>query len=361
MSASIPTPPPTVATVPPVCAAPLAAPPKAADPPVASVAATTAEPEVNDDAEERSTFWRDFLYTSPTWGISMLLHIILVLSLAMYTTVEVLKPGTSVLTASMLDAPEALEEQTDDVIKFEELEVNPTAIENPNSSDSNVDASNTSMSPEKIENSSPSDLPAIADFGDAGSGLLTDFGEAMIDKPGSGTSASFFGVPAKGKKFCFVVDNSGSMKGAKFENALYELATAIDKLTPTQSFYIIFFSDKPYPLFYPSPASGFVQAIPKNKQLLAQWLSTVELHKQTKGSEAMKLALDLGPDVIYLLGDGAFTDSTVKDVLAREAIRTKIHTIGFNMKPGSRPAKDFEAIAQKFYGSYREVSEKPVK
>ncbi len=291
----------------------------------------------------------------------MLLHIILVLALAMYTTVEFEKSGTSIMTASMIDAPETLEEQFDDVIKLEEVEVNSMAVENPDPSDSQIDAADAAMAPEKVESSAPSDLPAIADFGDPGSGMLADFGEAMIDKPGSGTSASFFGVPAKGKKFCFVVDNSNSMRGAKFENAIYELSTAIDKLTPAQSFYIIFFSDKPYPLFYPTPASSFVQASPKNKQLLIQWLSTVELHRQTKGSEAMTMALDLRPDVIYLLGDGAFTDSTVKDVMARESTRTKVHTIGFNMKPGSRPAKDFETIAQKFYGTYREVSEKPVK
>jgi hypothetical protein len=355
MSTAIPSAPSPVASTLPTSASPLAI-----FPACGTVTESLDQPQIDTTDEERSTFWRDFLYSSPTWGISMLVHMALVLGLAMYTTVEVLKDGGSALTATVVDAPEALE-QIDDVIKFEEVEVDPKTVENPNPTDSQMVSADSSLSPEKLDSNSQGELPAIADFGDAGSGLTTDFGEMKIDKPGSGTSASFFGVPAKGKKFCFVVDNSGSMKGDKFKNALYELGAAIDKLTPAQSYYIIFFSHQPFPLYYPSPAQAHVPATPKNKQLTAQWLSTIEFGKATKGKESMEMALSLQPDVIYLLGDGAFTDTTAKDLLAREIIRTKIHTIGFDMKAGSRQAKDFEAIANKFYGTYREVSAKPIK
>ncbi len=280
------------------------------------------------------------------------------LGLTLYTTAEVLKSGNSILTANLGETPVEVENQIDEVIKLEPIETSLNTIENPNPSESTIAASDTAMAPIKTDLANPNELPALAEFGDEASDLFRELGDGMSDKPGVGNMATFFGVPAKGKKFCFVVDNSRSMRGAKFENALYELGSAIDKLKPDQSFFIIFFSDQPYPLFYPQPAKDFVRATPQAKQLLARWLPTVELHLKTKGSEAMKLALELNPDAIYLLGDGAFTDNTAKELLAREYTRTKIHTIGFNMKEGSRQAKDFEEIAKKFYGTYREVSEK---
>lgn len=340
-----------------------------AEPPIVAIASNsstaaaddTARPEMESAAEDETSFWVEFWRTSPTWAISMLVHLLLVLGLTLYTTAEVMRPGNTLLTANLGEAPVEIENQIDEVIKLEQFETSLATLENHNPSESAIDTSDTAMAPLKTEHVTASDLPAITEFGDDAKDLFREIGDGMSDKPGAGNTATFFGVPAKGKKFCFVVDNSRSMKGAKFQNALYELGMAIDKLKPDQSFYIVFFSDQPYPLFYPQSAAAPILATPQNKQLLAKWLPTVELHLKTKGSEAMKIALDLNVDAIYLLGDGAFTDNTVKELMAREPTRTKIHTIGFNMKEGSRQAKDFEEIAKKFYGTYREVSEKPVK
>ena len=65
--------------------------------------------------------------------------------------------------------------------------------------------------------------------------------------PGKG--ASFFGVKSVGTRICFVVDNSGSMKGPKWNTAVTELIAAVEKLNGKQAFYILFFSDKPLPMF----------------------------------------------------------------------------------------------------------------
>jgi hypothetical protein len=62
-------------------------------------------------------------------------------------------------------------------------------------------------------------------------------------------STLFFGTQAKGNRFVFVVDNSSSMKGGRLEMATAELVRTVEGLSPRQSFYVIFVSDKPYPMF----------------------------------------------------------------------------------------------------------------
>jgi hypothetical protein len=171
--------------------------------------------------------------------------------------------------------------------------------------------------------------------------------------PGKG--ATFFGVKSLGTKICFVVDNSGSMKGPKWNTAVTELIAAVDKLNGRQAFYILFFSDKPLPMFSPNQPQNMIFATPQVKEKLAQWLYNVELKKGTNGSETMKMALALKPDIIYVLGDGEFTDKVVPELLAMEGVKTKINTIGFNMREGSRGDRDFSSIAKKFRGTYRVV------
>lgn len=337
---------------------PVVPPPLTAGTPIpAAPAATADEPQLEIQDDEGSTFWRDFLYASPTWAISMLVHICLVLGLAMHVYTEIPKQGTSFLTVS---SQEETTVETD--FQHETLpppETPPVTIEAQNPADTAVDT-NVAVVPEKL---SPSEMQsedvAVAEIGDTSdyvldSSMLKSFDERAV----VGNAASFFGVKSKGKKFCFVVDNSGSMKGGKFKAALSELSASIDKLKPDQSFYIIFFSHQPFPLFYPESVTSFVPATPKNKERLAKWLPTIEFGKATKGKESLEMALEMSPDVVYVLGDGEFTDNTVKVLMAREYIRTKIFTVGFNMKPDSKAEKDFKSIAERFYGVYRNVEQK---
>ena len=166
---------------------------------------------------------------------------------------------------------------------------------------------------------------------------------------------SVFGVKTVGKRFVYVVDNSNSMAKGRLEAAIREVQDSVDMLTPNQFFYVIFYSDTAYPLFYPKPSKTYLNATPVNKLKLREWLVTVEHCLHTRGEEAMQLALNLKPDVIYLMGDGAFSDSTVKGTLARIDQRVLIHTFGFDMKSISDRA-GFEAIAKKFRGDFHDAS-----
>ena len=67
----------------------------------------------------------------------------------------------------------------------------------------------------------------------------------------------------------------------------------------------------------------------------------------------MRLAFGLQPDAIYILGDGAFTDDTVKHLLRRPMKDVTIHTVGFAISPSAE--QGFRLIAEKFHGVFVEV------
>ena len=165
--------------------------------------------------------------------------------------------------------------------------------------------------------------------------------------------ASFFGKRVSAVDYVFVIDNSNSMSAGRFETALNELMIAVNQLTPRQRFYVLFYSDTAYPMFHPKPAKQLVQATPKNKELLRYWLATVQLCLKTNGKEAIAAAFALQPDVIFVLGDGAFTDSASNYFAARPQKKIPMHTLGMEVKP--KDAVLFEKLAKAHGGTYKDV------
>ncbi|HEX4132914.1 MAG TPA: vWA domain-containing protein [Pirellulales bacterium] len=168
---------------------------------------------------------------------------------------------------------------------------------------------------------------------------------------------SFFGAVAKGKRIVFVVDNSMSMQGrvvgkiTKFERALAELLESISKLGRDKSYYIVFFNATAMRIFDPNPSPGFVPSTRENYDKLYQWLRGVELARGTRGKEAMQIALDLKPDAIYILGDGAFTDDTADALKGMNRYHVKIHTLLFGSQ-GGRGRDSMETIAKQNGGTF---------
>ncbi|MCO6456573.1 MAG: VWA domain-containing protein [Pirellulaceae bacterium] len=306
------------------------------------------------DVERPSRATRPWRWVAPpAWAVSAALHCAALLVLALLTISAVDPARDTHLVASVAIEDELLEMVE---IQIEELELQQFVP---------IDA--------------PELAPGAADFGDVrleSQLVATDIGVGPVQestigeigllfgKEGSGMSqagpgegvAYFFGVKTKGNRFVFVVDNSNSMSGGKFETAVAELQRSIGRLNEHQQFYVIFFSDTAYPLFYPQTAKGLVPATDENKRRLEYWLMTVERCLQTRGLEAMQLAFSLRPDAIYILGDGAFTDRTADQLLATPPGVT-IHTLGFRMNPQAE--QDFRQIAQRFGGKFTEVQVTP--
>jgi hypothetical protein len=192
--------------------------------------------------------------------------------------------------------------------------------------------------------------------------------KAMGSGIGSGgkSAAEFFGVKAAGRRFVFIVDSSNSMRGAKFTAAKEELMYAIRRLSKDQAFYIIFFDanaermllmpDKEPPLL-PVPATA------DNIHRVEYWINGVQNELKTNPFDAVKFAIDMVPDAIYLLTDGKFTDggrterflkeqNLVNDPVEGYRPKVVVHTICFGQKDGEETLK---AIAKEYGGTYRYV------
>jgi hypothetical protein len=215
--------------------------------------------------------------------------------------------------------------------------------------------------------SAPAEIEATDSIGEIAVNVTTvDEIGALFGKDGHGMSdisdglaaaASFFGARASGRKFVFVVDNSNSMTKGRFETALNELMRTVDVMSPKQQFHVIFFSDTAYRMFHPQPAPELVSATESNKEKLRSWLYTVEMCLHTRGQQAIATALSLKPDVIYVLGDGAFTDKTLNVLTVPHNRTIPIHTVGMEVDPAGE--RQLRLIAQANNGTYRLVGATP--
>jgi hypothetical protein len=193
--------------------------------------------------------------------------------------------------------------------------------------------------------------------------LMSGAGSPSSGSPGGEPgSAVFFGTRSKGNRFVFVVDNSSSMRDGRLDAAIAELVRSVESLSPRQSFYVIFVSDQPYPMFYPQPATDLLPATPQNKKRLSEWLPKALLAsgKNREIIKAMDLAASLRPQAVYLLWDGdmRYSEKVRLEVMTHLTRPNQwnfaIHTLGMGVT--SLDAEyNLTAVAQAHGGTYRRV------
>jgi len=188
--------------------------------------------------------------------------------------------------------------------------------------------------------------------GGGGSGGGTGGGSGIGHGPGIG--AGFFGTKGAGKSFIYVVDMSGSMYGDRFSRAKAELVKSIKKLSPEQKFYVFFFNDRTYPLFEPKPAKGMIPANKNNIERASRWIALRRAESTTNPNYALQQALEMKPEVIFLLTDGELDEPEAVRQMIRKYNKSKvvIHTIAFENEEGGLT---LEAIANENNGVYRFV------
>jgi hypothetical protein len=186
-------------------------------------------------------------------------------------------------------------------------------------------------------------------------------------KPGSGKpggdlgAAVFFGARSKGDRFVFVIDNSSSMKGGRLDMARAELIRTVESLSPKQSFYVIFVSDQPYPMFFPQPELDLILATAANKKRLTEWLPKAILAsgKNRELMKAMDMAAGLRPHAVYLLWDGdlRYSDAVRLDVMTHLTAANwnfTVHTLGMGIT-SLDAEQNLTAIAQAHGGLFRRI------
>jgi hypothetical protein len=319
--------------------------------------------EANDESADETQPVRQQPFDVPSWLVSAVVHTVALLVLAL---IPLATQETKSLTAvaSAIETPE--EEPLLELPSIEESK--PTEIESKNPLDvQTLPDPGTAAIGETLNALEPTDLSsnnfasALDAFGkpDGKGGFgMGDFGKGRGN--GKGT---FFKAQARGKKFVFIVDNSTSMRDGRFETARHELNKAISKLEKDQSFYVILFSDTAYPLFWPQPAKDLLVANEPNKKRLAEWLLTVELCSGTKGKKAIEQAMALKPDVVFLLGDGAFSDETIATANALNVVvppkttKIPIHVLGMECNDIER--KVLKQLSTDNNGTYSDVELDP--
>ena len=187
------------------------------------------------------------------------------------------------------------------------------------------------------------DIPDDADPAD---------GEAAEEPIRGKGYATFCGLEAKGYRFVFIVDSSGSMQGQRFSAACQELMTSIADLDEHQSFYVIFFNATEYPQAYPHVDNEMSPAGVASLERLTAWMRGVVPNGWTNPDGAIRRGLDLKPDAIFLLTDGEFNQGGALSVIRRHKFRAAIHTVAFASAEG---APMLQEIAARTGGSFRFV------
>lgn len=187
-------------------------------------------------------------------------------------------------------------------------------------------------------------------------GAGADLGAGLDIEGGAGLGgASFFGVEARGARFVYIVDVSGSMAGDKLETLQIELTDSINALSPGASFAIVLFSTDALPV---GGQARWWDASDAAKLAAGREIRAIAARGGTNPLPAFELAFSLSPkpDAIYFMTDGLFADVAAARIaqLNEESggAITPIHAISFV----SREAETLlRAIARRSGGSYTHV------
>jgi hypothetical protein len=274
------------------------------------------------------------------FGLSILVHVVLVLY---FSTIYRWGPGEGVRPVTFEFAilhEEQLTELSDaaeDAASLDEPEVD--ALAEPavplDAGESAVDITAAAQAP--------------AGLSAAGEGISGDTGL-------SGAGTSYFGISARGTRFAYIVDVSGSMsERGRMDIARRELAKSVQALPDYAYFHVVLFSDR---MQEPPIQNGWVRARRSSVASFSRWLNNVSPSGGTQPFPAFQrvFALDVRPDVIYFMTDGIIPAGSADEVRALNSAgkRVVIHAIAFGDQ-GSREM--LEAIARDSGGTYRYVAD----
>lgn len=172
---------------------------------------------------------------------------------------------------------------------------------------------------------------------------------------GSGT-ANFFGVEARGTRFAYIVDISGSMADDRLAALRQALGASIDGLLEHTQFAIVLYNSDAYLL----TSRGWVPATDKSKRDVKRDLRGVQATGGTNPIPAFQIVFGMKPrpDAIYFMTDGEFGSngptivSTVDKLNSQGFRKVPIHCITFIEDSGRDVMR---AIARRSGGTYTHV------
>ncbi len=320
--------------------------------------------------------WLQWFRTRPPLATSLAAHSAMLTLFAMLSFATFGEPGFS-LTASLEDNDEWVDFSGEVTLASLEVETE-SELEQPSELMADVVADvelATFVEPASLTTVSAlgdvlavsaESLMAAVPGGDTGQGEGQADGEGATPAAGGSPQSggapgkvSFFGAEAHAERIVFVVDNSGSMQHGRMQVTLLELGASIRRLSESQHFYVVFFSDQAYPMFFPKNVMETIPATQENKKATMQWLRTVETCLGGQLLDAMDFAVGLKPDVVFLLTDGDIrSPRVIERMTAKDAWGFPIHTLGMGARTPQH-AQVLQAIAEASGGTARPVLADP--
>lgn len=203
-----------------------------------------------------------------------------------------------------------------------------------------------------------SGLQALSGAGTTGSGTGDgqDVGSGL---GGAGGEARFFGLEARGSRFAFVVDVSGSMLPPEKIGALQAaLIESIDGLLDNASFCVVLYSSGAVALL----GEEWARATDEKKKAADRGIRSIQPTGGTNPLPAFDIAFSLkpAPDAIYFMTDGVFSNEVTQELPAlierkmrENEHRTPLHCITFQ---DDGAAKLMRRLARVTGGSYVHVA-----
>lgn len=292
-------------------------------------------------------------------GLSLVLHVCLLLIAAVITT-----GGGGWGGRSLVAAP--VEVALVDETPLTSLNEGPTTLDTPGVEDVKGSVDLAPMPVIEVAGGS-----GLSDIGEIGGSVGTGLGGAGtgtgigIGTGSGGTGAggtSFFGQEARGSRFAFIVDISGSMEGEKLDTLKRELIKSLDRLTESSSFVVLCFESDVRPL---GGNGRLIPAQSKNKKSAIDAINLLRAEGGTQPSNAFRVALRSRPrpDAIYFMTDGEqFPPGTLEELATLNGqFKVPVHCIRFgdgDIDAGAQNGAEqvMRTIAKQSKGTYKFIS-----
>jgi hypothetical protein len=310
--------------------------------------------------------------TVPALLMSLCLHV------ALLTTIGLVWSRTSRGTGQIEDRPIgiAIVHRLPDRDRYDE--VRPTNDVAATEADS-ADSSSASPAAPPADLSPPLDLAGVlksmqaAPTPTSGTGLAGDSkldgnafdrGQGRTSSSGTAdTTAMLFGVSGSGSSFVYVFDRSDSMNGydgRPLRAAKAELTRSLKTLTDRQQFQIVFYNDQPKPFTLAGLPLSMVSGDDSHLQLAESYIRSIRAFGGTEHESALKMALRMGPDVIFFLTDARIprlSEVEMREIKTRaDSVGTTIHCIEFGSEPMAPSDSFLRELAVQNHGQYRYIN-----
>ena len=168
---------------------------------------------------------------------------------------------------------------------------------------------------------------------------------------------TFFDIAAKGNRFIYVVDRSGSMydHGA-IRVAKEELVVSLAALEQTHQFQVLFYNQKLLEMSGNDDRPQMQWATDINRTLARNFISSVQPDGGTDHMPALKKALRYQTDHLFFLTDAdqpALSAREINEIKTLNAGRTKIHCVEFGKGPELSGDNFLKKLARDNGGTYR--------